>query len=315
MISQLHLENSNVFPRKFFATHEPASVVSSAVKRGKKLEKSPSKPGESFVAKIYTREEGPRRTKHRSPTSTNYTMVGTQVGGVPEQGTEEGAEAGEVAVQTMTSMNNTATMAPPPVAAAARRPHEAGPQGGADKAQRADEGYAERADDAGGTADGTARPTAPVLAFPSFAEEVRRCACMQRQRRGDPVRELTEGVFRVQDGTCSSSFLMFLGELEHEGILTLQRGNVPPRLKGAAVVSRMRSLATLQEMPPAMAGCGGVPWARGAGAETFAWQASVGGRCMTTKWTSGGGDARCGSCRARKASNTRQTRCTSSCGG
>jgi hypothetical protein len=37
----------------------------------------------------------------------------------------------------------------------------------------------------------------------------------------------------VQDGTCSSSFLMFLNELEHEGVITLQHGDAPPRLKGA----------------------------------------------------------------------------------
>lgn len=49
----------------------------------------------------------------------------------------------------------------------------------------------------------------------------------------------------MQDGTCCSSFLMFIGELEREGILTLQHGNVPPRLKGAAALVSMRSLATL----------------------------------------------------------------------
>ncbi len=37
----------------------------------------------------------------------------------------------------------------------------------------------------------------------------------------------------MQDGTSSSSFLMFLNELEHEGVITLQHGDVPPRLKGA----------------------------------------------------------------------------------
>lgn len=50
------------------------------------------------------------------------------------------------------------------------------------------------------------------------------------------ARELTAERVAAQDGTCSSSFLKFLSELEHDGIVNLQHGNVPPRLKGAAAL-------------------------------------------------------------------------------
>jgi len=178
-------------------------------------------------------------------------MVESGGGVLPENSLSPGAEDGDAAEKTMIA--HATTMAPPPVSAAARRPHEADPS--ADKAKRGD-GYAERADDAGGTA----RPTAPVMAFPSFAEEVRRRARVQRgsraaaralARRAQGGRALAGAradagsILCVQDGTCCSSFLMFIGELEREGILTLQHGNVPPRLKGAAALVSMRSLATL----------------------------------------------------------------------
>ena len=104
-------------------------------------------------------------------------MVESGGGVLPENSLSPGAEDGDAAEKTMIA--HATTMAPPPVSAAARRPHEADPS--ADKAKRGD-GYAERADDAGGTA----RPTAPVMAFPSFAEEVRRRARVQRQSRGRP---------------------------------------------------------------------------------------------------------------------------------
>jgi hypothetical protein len=101
-------------------------------------------------------------------------MVESGGGVLPENSLSPGAEDGDAAEKTMIA--HATTMAPPPVSAAARRPHEADPS--ADKAKRGD-GYAERADDAGGTA----RPTAPVMAFPSFAEEVRRRARVQRGSR------------------------------------------------------------------------------------------------------------------------------------
>lgn len=36
----------------------------------------------------------------------------------------------------------------------------------------------------------------------------------------------------VQEGTCGSSFLTFLNELEQEGVIALHHGDVPARLKG-----------------------------------------------------------------------------------
>jgi hypothetical protein len=97
---------------------------------------------------------------------------------LPGNATDDGAANDDAAEKTMTTITHTTAMAPPPVSAAARRPHQGDPQDGADQAKRGD-GYAERADDAGGTA----RPTAPVMAFPSFAEEVRRRARVQRGSR------------------------------------------------------------------------------------------------------------------------------------
>ena len=115
-----------------------------------------------------------------------------------EHGTGDAAENGAAAGQTIITHSMT-MVAPPPVLAAARRPHEAEPQDGADKVKR-DEGYAERADDVGGMA----RLTAPVLAFPSFAEEVRRRACVQRQRRGRPARWLAARVISERRGPARS---------------------------------------------------------------------------------------------------------------
>ena len=70
-----------------------------------------------------------------------------------------------------------------------------------------------------------------------FVEEVRcpalrvaSTACRRRRRALACSRDFRSA---QHEGTCSSSFLNFLTELEHEGVVTLHHGDVPPRLKGA----------------------------------------------------------------------------------
>lgn len=101
----------------------------------------------------------------------------------PLNGASDGAEDGAAAFQ---AINTHSAGVQPPVSVAARRPHEAEPHEGADRAERgSDDAYAMPAEDA--SAGRSACPPASVMAFTSVAEEVWRLARVQRQRRGSPL--------------------------------------------------------------------------------------------------------------------------------